>query len=93
MKTILVSYDLKSKDRNYSSLIETIKAAEGWWHHLDSTWVIVTNESLSVWQEKLMAQMDKSDNLFLIEIQSGVVNGWLPSQAWEWLRKHTTLRQ
>ena len=39
---LLISYDLIDPGQDYSGLYEEIKAADAWWHHLDSTWIIST---------------------------------------------------
>ena len=43
MATHLIGYDLHpSKGETYEDLFESIKALGGWWHHLDSTWLVVS---------------------------------------------------
>lgn len=86
----LISYDLKSADKNYDSLHKAIKGlGSKWWHYLDSTWFVVTNISLAQSSEILRKEMDGNDLLLIIDVADyKEVNGWLPSKAWEWLRNN-----
>lgn len=45
MTVYCVSYDLNKAGQNYNDLYEELKKSPNWWHHLDSTWLIVTNET------------------------------------------------
>jgi hypothetical protein len=45
MSTFMVGYDLNKPSQDYEDLIEAIKRYGTWWHHLDSTWIIQTDES------------------------------------------------
>uniref|UniRef100_UPI003FD8692B hypothetical protein n=1 Tax=Desulfovibrio sp. TaxID=885 RepID=UPI003FD8692B len=36
----LISYDLNAPGKNYDQLYDAIKSLGGWWHHLDSTWIV-----------------------------------------------------
>lgn len=86
----LISYDLKSADKNYDGLHKAIKGlGSKWWHYLDSTWFVVTNVSLAQSSEILRKEMDGNDLLLIIDVTDyNEVNGWLPSKAWEWLRNN-----
>lgn len=83
---LLISYDLNRPGQDYSSLYEEIKKAGTWWHHLDSTWIISTNQTPEQWQERLKKHMDDNDNLLVIEVCNNY-QGWLPEKAWKWLRE------
>jgi len=83
---LLISYDLNQPGQNYSGLYREIKKADTWWHHLDSTWIISTNQSPERWTERLMKHLDGDDSLFVVEICNNF-QGWLPEDAWKWLSK------
>lgn len=83
----LISYDLKSADRNYDGLYKAIKGlGRKWWHYLDSTWFIVTDSSINQCSEILRKEIDGNDLLLILDVTNyPEANGWLPSKAWEWL--------
>ena len=83
---LLITYDLNKPGQNYSNLYEEIKKAGTWWHHLDSTWIISTDQAPSEWQKRLQTHMDDNDSLLIIEVCKKF-RGWLPEKAWKWLRE------
>lgn len=86
MNTLLITYELKG-NKDYSGLYDTIKAANGWWHYLDSTWIIKTTESPAEWGNKLRPHIDSIlDSILVVEIsQNARRSGWLTKKAWEWI--------
>ena len=85
MKLFVVSYDLRKTDKDYSSLFEEMKNCKAWWHYLKSTWLIYTNETASEIFKRLHPHLDKIDNLLIIEAGKER-QGWLPKEAWTWIR-------
>ena len=88
MALLLITYDLKVPGRDYKSLYEAIKGASGWWHYLESTWVVSTQESQQVWVDRLNGLIDNNDRLLVVDITGRSGNGWLPQDAWQWLANH-----
>jgi hypothetical protein len=81
---LLISYDLNRPGQNYSALHEEIKQAGTWWHHLESTWLIETNQTPNQWYDRLAKHLDATDNILIIEVTRNYY-GWLPQKAWDWL--------
>lgn len=84
----LVSYDLKAPNRNYDDLYATLKTAKAWWHYLESTWLLYTDDGICEWQKKIKCVIDDNDSFIVIDITKQERNGWLPKKAWEWIRVH-----
>lgn len=84
----LINYDIKTRDTDKSKFINTVKSADGWWHHLKDTWIISTDESLDNWNEKLRIILNDNDSLLVVDITGKERNGWLPINAWDWLNKN-----
>ena len=84
---ILITYDLKVPGRDYAKLYDTIKSAPAWWHHLESTWIIFTQESVTKWREKIKAVLDDNDRLLVVNITKQERDGWLDKTAWAWLKE------
>ena len=87
---LLVSYDLKVPGRDYSKLYETLKGAPGWWHYLESTWVLSTTDDVDSWCDRIRAAIDENDHFIVVDISKKERNGWLAKKEWEWLRQHDT---
>lgn len=83
-KAYTINYDLKAPNRDYEGLYESIKGSPKWWHYLESTWIIMTNETANDVYERLKAHIDRDDRLLIIEVRDNV-QGWLPEKAWNWI--------
>ncbi|MCP4360700.1 MAG: hypothetical protein GY796_22050 [Chloroflexi bacterium] len=84
-----IHYDLKRPGQNYNDLYEAIKSCGGWWHYLDSTWLVDTNLNANGIWDKLSPHVDKNDQVLVI----GVTNdyqGWLSKDAWEWINSRSS---
>ncbi|ENC6432940.1 TPA: hypothetical protein ACSP48_003806 [Aeromonas veronii] len=92
MKTYLISYDLNNKSKEYNFLYDEIKKSDTWWHYLESVWVITSREDLYNVRMRLQNLLDRDDRLLVIEIHSGQADGWLPTDAWDWLKNNTTIK-
>ena len=84
MRVLLVTYVLKQPFANYSGLFETLQTATKWWHYLDSTWLIATNETPKEWYNKFSRFIHKNDLILIIEVKRNYW-GLLPHEAWSWL--------
>lgn len=87
MNAFCVSYDLHPLGKRYDALYEQLKQCSGWWHYLDSTWLVVTAETIEQLAARLRAAIDANDNLLIIRIRTPY-DGWLPADAWEWINAH-----
>ena len=83
---LLISYDLKRPGQTYSRLYEAIKSYGNWWHYLESVWLIDTERTPREVFEHLAPNIDKNDRMLVVEIKEGSW-GWLPSEAWTWMRQ------
>lgn len=88
MNVLQVTYDLRAPGRNYASLHSAIKARPNWCHPLESTWVVVTNESSSELLDDLLGHIDANDGLLVAALTgqaawyglAPAVSNWLKSQ-------------
>ena len=86
-KAYAINYDLKKPGRDYSTLYEAIKKYGKWWHYLDSTWLVISNETPDQIWKRLEDSVDKNDYLLIIEVRDNV-QGWLPEDAWSWIHEN-----
>jgi hypothetical protein len=84
MKAYSITYDLKAPGRDYEKLYEAIKASGKWSHYLESTWLVVSNETSQQLWNRLAPTIDKNDFVLIIEVRRNSF-GWLPKDAWEWI--------
>ena len=88
MRALLISYDLKKPGQDYKEVHDAIKRLGPWWHYLDSTWIVATSLSCSGAWDAISAAFDRSDNCLVVDITNDPYQGWLPADAWDWLRQH-----
>ena len=81
-----ICYDLHRPGRSYIDLHEKIANLGHWWHQLDSTWLVLTNKSADDIVRTLRSHMAPNDRLLVIKV-TGDYQGWLPEEAWKWIRK------
>ncbi len=86
-KAYLITYDLKTTGHNYVPLYEALKASGGWWHYLEATWLIKTNDGPAEIWKRLAPHITQNDFLLIIEVRDNV-KGWLPPKAWTWIHEN-----
>jgi hypothetical protein len=86
--TLLVGYDLK-KGQDYEDLITYLKSTGTYWHHLDSTWFVVTSLSPSELRDEIKRHVNSDDEVLVMDVKG---DGWasfgLSTRATDWLKKH-----
>lgn len=87
MSVYAISYDLNRPGQNYEDLYREIRNFGGYWHHLDSTWLVSTNLSAQQMTDRLLNHLDGNDHFLIIRVVDDY-QGWLPESAWTWLRQH-----
>ncbi len=86
-KAYCVSYDLKAPNRDYTGLYESLKATQRWWHYLESTWILLTDETPDQIWARLQSHVDANDRLVIIEVRDNC-QGWLTKDAWDWIHSY-----
>lgn len=84
MALLLVSYDLGANS-DCSPLVEELKRTKGWWHYLESTWILSTQETPNQVWNRVVPHLHKTDRFLVIRIDDGARQGWLPQDAWRWI--------
>ena len=82
---LLITYEKRAFLKNYDSLYTRIKTADAWWHHMDNTWIIRTDNNVQYWYSYLASQITQEDRLLIIEVKPQY-QGWLNKEAWKWLQ-------
>ncbi|MDE8754065.1 hypothetical protein PZA22_06030 [Pectobacterium polaris] len=87
MSVYQINYDLR-KQRDYSSLIERIQSYGNWCHPLESTWIIVTDQTAVQVRDNLKAVMDADDGLLVTRLQGEAAWYGLSNEISQWLKDH-----
>lgn len=88
-RTLLVGYDLVKPGKDYSKLIDHLKTFDGWWHNLDSTWLLRTTKTARAVRDELKGYIDANDRVLVMDVGG---DNWaaygFTQQANEWLQNH-----
>lgn len=69
MATYLIGYDLNASGQDYKNLTDSIKEiSNGWWHNLDSTWVIKHAGPATTIRNSLKQHLDSNDELLVVKL-------------------------
>lgn len=87
MAAIFITYDLKSKEKDYEGVIEAIKeSSEHWTHYWDSAWLIKSSSTVDEITDKIKPHLEKTDTLLVIEVKKNY-QGWLEEKRWKKIRE------
>lgn len=86
IKVLLITYWLKNESKDYAGLFAVLLSGK-WWHYIESTWLIKTEESVDSWSDKIRAVVDPKDFFLVVDITGKPYNGWLPKEAWDWINE------
>lgn len=87
-KAYIITYDMNYKN-NYELLEQELKKFKKWWHYLERTWIVISEDTPKEIWNKIQDKVNKKKYLLIIEVKQNT-DGWLPQEAWEWIRKNIT---
>jgi hypothetical protein len=89
MALMLVTYDLTgASSDDYKDLFGELKKCKGWWHYLESSWIVSTDQTADELWDRLEPHVKTRDHVLVVRIDGQDRQGWLPKKAWEWFRRH-----
>jgi hypothetical protein len=90
MKIYLIGYDLNKTGQNYKTLIDKIETFGIRWHHLDSTWIVKSDQTAAQIRDLLKPLIDSNDELLVVQLSNGNA-AWttgFSNEASNWLFKY-----
>ncbi len=85
MASLMIGYDLNRPGKNYPELIEAIKAIGSWWHCLDSTWIVKTEQTAAQIRDRLRPHIDTNDELLVAKLTGEGAWAGFDNQCATWL--------
>ncbi|KAA0252806.1 MAG: SinR family protein [Acidobacteria bacterium] len=90
MKTYMIGYDLNHPGQDYTSLEDAIKVLGTWWHCLDSTWIVKTNQSATSIRNTLKSHIDANDELLVAALNGESAWTGFDNKCSGWLKDNIT---
>lgn len=88
MTLYLISYDLRKPNQDYEELFSAIKSFSGYYHLLESAWLVSTGKNAQGVYDILRPHTDDNDHIFVSSVNSSDRQGWIPKGAWEWIKNN-----
>lgn len=89
MAAYLIGYDLHKMGQRYEALKAIIERLyPGWWHCLDSTYIIKTGLTAMQVRDTLNPALDGNDVLLVIPVGSAWASSNLPQNCVDWLNQN-----
>lgn len=82
----MICYDLNRPGKNYPELFESIKSFGAWWHHLDSTWIVVSSKTSEQIRDQLAQHIDKNDELLIVKLVGEAAWTGFSDEGSKWLK-------
>ena len=70
MSPLLVTYDLRAPGRNYDDVYRQLKSYDNWWHHIESGWIVITDETPVEVRDDIAARADRNDKFLVVDISN-----------------------
>ncbi|WP_026470011.1 CRISPR-associated endonuclease Cas2 [Alkanindiges illinoisensis] len=90
MAAYLVSYDL-IKDKDYSELIDAIKAYPNWAKPLKSVFIIISQTTASQIRDNLKTHIDADDEILVVKLSTDASN-WatygISKEVTDWMKSN-----
>lgn len=87
MASYLIGYDLNAPGKDYTKLIDAIKAlGSNWWHCLDSTWIIKHEGPSTAIRDALTPLLDPNDELLVALLAGEAAWRGFGDQCSKWLK-------
>lgn len=73
--------------KKFHDSITTAKGVQSWWHHLDSTYILKVDFDITANNiAEYIYKINSNKKFFVCELNINNINGYLPKQAWDWIR-------
>jgi hypothetical protein len=88
--TILIAYDIHpAQGAAYDDLVSSIQSLGAWWHHLETVWIVRSNQKPDEIRDKLKTYIGTDDQLLILDI-TGDKAGWagVSDAGSAWLKEY-----
>lgn len=85
MTSFLITYNLKAPHLNQAPLIDAIKSYDGYWHGINSTWIVYADSTSAAIRDHLIQYIGNNDEILVLKLSGeGAWRGINPELS-QWL--------
>lgn len=71
--------------------LTTAQGIINWWHYLPSSYILIVKENITATDiNNYLRQVIPDKHCFVCELKLQNHNGWLPQNAWDWIKNQLT---
>lgn len=87
-KVYLLAFDpYKTNATELHNIIKNNLYVSNWWHYLGSAYLLQSSYTLETIRADIIKKWP-NQNFLLIEVKLNNSDGWLPKDAWDWIKKY-----
>ena len=91
MALYFITYELRNKEKNYSTFYDSIKGiATDSCQCLTNAWLICSSSEIHEIYSKLKPLLEDTDNLLMGEIEYNKLAGWVSSDTIDFLKRNNS---
>lgn len=88
MNVFVVCYDLIKPHKDYSLLINALKALSTWCHPVDSTWIVPWNGTAASLRDHLKRFIDDNDKIVVLQVAPSWATSGVANDANDWFHRY-----
>lgn len=73
---------------NYIKALHDKNWVSDWWHYTDNAYIVASNQTVQNLYDVSAKGMAGIQYILIVEINVRNQQGWLPVEAWNWLKKY-----
>ena len=86
MAAFLITYDLNRPGQNYPQLYKAIERLGGWWHHIESNWIVISSDTAAQIRDTIAKYIDFNDKLLVAKLSGDAAWQGFSTEGSEWLK-------
>lgn len=89
-KVYILTYD-RDGDWDWKTIHDKITSMDGivnWFHYVKSSYILISTSGSATDICNQLYNIIPKKRFLLLEVDLNNRNGWLPKEAWDWLRKY-----
>ena len=87
-----ITYDISDSKLDHSGFFNAIKSLGPWMRYIETSWLLSTSrfDNAEGILDFIRPHMDEAEDYILVAELTTNYNGWLPDDAWKWIRDQRT---